>query len=108
MPKSNTFSEQIRQAIRDSGMTAYRIAKESGVHLAALMRFLDGKSLTLTSVDRLATVLRMRVTVDSDEDTPGTRQESEETRAPATARSTASKAQRRISAQNRRARGGKL
>jgi hypothetical protein len=59
-----SFSDQIRQAISDSGVTRYRIAKESNVHLAALMRFMEGKSLTLTSVDRLAHVLGLRVVVD--------------------------------------------
>jgi transcriptional regulator with XRE-family HTH domain len=59
--KSSTLSDQIRQAIEGSELSLYRIAKSSKVSAAALTRFRQGKSLTLTSVDRIAGVLGLEI-----------------------------------------------
>ncbi len=67
MPKvrAETLSNQIRQAIADSGLTLYRIAKDGKVNAAALTRFMQGKSLTLTSVDRITGVLGLGIVVNA-------------------------------------------
>jgi len=58
------FSEQIRQAILNCGRTRYWIAKRSGVHQSQLSRFVRGEAmLTLDTLDRVAAVLGLEVTV---------------------------------------------
>ena len=60
-----TVSESLRQAMLDSGLSAYRLAAESGVNVAAVLRFRSGeRSLKLESVDRLAAVLGLKLTKD--------------------------------------------
>jgi plasmid maintenance system antidote protein VapI len=59
---SEKLSDQIREAIETSGMTRYRLSALSGVHQAALSRFMRGKvGLTLDSVDRIGEVLGLRI-----------------------------------------------
>ena len=62
--KRKTLSDQIRKAISDSGLSLYRIGKAGDVNAAALTRFMQGKSMTLTSVDRIAGVLGLGVVID--------------------------------------------
>jgi transcriptional regulator with XRE-family HTH domain len=58
------LSDQIRQAIKNSGMTRYRLACESGVDQAALSRFVHGKvGLSLDAIDRVGLVLALHVVV---------------------------------------------
>lgn len=60
--RPTTVSEALRQAILDSGLSAYRMATESGVNVAAVLRFRSGeRSLKLESVDRLAEVLGLEL-----------------------------------------------
>ena len=62
--KKPSFSDQIRQAIRDSELTRYRIAKETGVSESALSRFVNGeRSLNLSTIDLLADLLGLEVSV---------------------------------------------
>jgi len=57
------LSDQIRQAIRDSGVSPYQLAKTAGISSSVLSRFLNGGSgLTLTTLDSLADVLGFQVT----------------------------------------------
>jgi transcriptional regulator with XRE-family HTH domain len=52
----------IRDAIENSDLTAYQIAKRSGVDKAALSRFLTaGKALTVESIEKIAPVLGLEV-----------------------------------------------
>ncbi len=55
------FSDQIRAAVRKSGVSRYRLAQETGVDQASLSRFLKGEGLTTTTLDALAKVLRLSV-----------------------------------------------
>jgi len=56
------FSDQIRQAIGDSGETRYRIAQETGLNEAALGKFFHGeRGLSLDSLDKLAEYLGLKV-----------------------------------------------
>lgn len=56
-----SLSDQVRQAIRTSGLTPYRIAKETGVSEPTLSRFLNGGTIRLALVDRIAELLGMRI-----------------------------------------------
>jgi len=50
-----SVSEQLRKACETSGLTRYRIAKDSGVSYDALARFLnEERDLRLATADKLA------------------------------------------------------
>ena len=58
-----TVSDALRRAIRDSGVTLYRVAKDSGVSYPAVHRFVSGKrSLSLDAVDKLCKYLGLKLT----------------------------------------------
>ena len=62
---SEKLSDQIRQAIRDSDISQYRLAFLAQVDPGHLSRFVNGKAgLGLDAIDRIAEVLRLRITVD--------------------------------------------
>ena len=57
------LQDQLRQAIENSGLTLYRIAKDSGVVYQVLHRFARGeRDLTLETATRLADFFGMRLT----------------------------------------------
>ena len=58
------FSDQIRNAVRNSGLSRYRIALEASVEEASLCRFMQGGGLTTATLDSLASVLRFRLQTD--------------------------------------------
>jgi len=47
------LSDQIRQAIRESGMTGYQLHQLSGLSQSRIAAFLRGGSLTSCNLDRL-------------------------------------------------------
>ena len=52
----------MRAAMKDSGLSAYRLAADSGVNVAAVLRFMTAeRSLNLFSVDRLADMLGLEL-----------------------------------------------
>ncbi len=56
------FSDQLRSAIRESGLSVYAIAQSTGIDKSVLSRFIHGTSgLSVTSIDRLCTVLGLRL-----------------------------------------------
>jgi hypothetical protein len=56
------FSDQIRQAVRKSGVSRYRIEKDTGIDGAALSRFTAGKcGLSLETLDVLAAYLNLEI-----------------------------------------------
>ena len=59
-----TLSEQLRAAIENSGLSVYRIAKDSGVPQQTLQRFVTGqRDIRLAqTADRLAEYFGMRLT----------------------------------------------
>lgn len=60
MPK--TLSEMMQQAIRDSGLSLYALAKLSGVDSGQLTRFMAGeRDFTLSTADRLCDVLGLEL-----------------------------------------------
>lgn len=61
------FSDQLRSAIRDSGLSVYAIAQSTAIDKAVLSRFMNGKSgLSVTSIDRLCTVLGLRLVSETE------------------------------------------
>ncbi len=61
--KKPTLSDVLHKAIAESGLTLYRIAKDTGVVKTSLMRFMDGKtSLRLDKADVLADYLGLELT----------------------------------------------
>lgn len=58
MPKRQSFSDQLRQALLNAPMSRYRLAAECGIPESSLSRFVNGKmGLPLASIDKLADLL---------------------------------------------------
>jgi len=56
------LEKQLRSAVKDSGLTTYRLAKDSGVSQPVLSRFLNGKrGITLATASKLANVLGLEL-----------------------------------------------
>jgi hypothetical protein len=52
---TSSFSDELRQAVAESGMTAYELSIRAGVASASLNRFISGRSgLYSPTIDRLA------------------------------------------------------
>ena len=64
MQKRDSTGDAIREAIRGSGLTRYRIAKDSGVSESTLCRFMVGEQdLTTATMDKVADALGVEVVV---------------------------------------------
>jgi transcriptional regulator with XRE-family HTH domain len=62
MSETPTLSDVLRKAIADSGLTLYRIAKDTGLVKSSLIRFTAGEtSLRLDRVDVLAEYLELKL-----------------------------------------------
>jgi len=60
--KTKKISDQIRDAMKASPLTRYRISKMTGIDQTALMRFERGEvGLLLDNIDKLASVLGLSV-----------------------------------------------
>ena len=67
------LSEQIREAIDESGLTRYRIAQETGIDESALAKCDHGtRGLSLDALDRLGVYLGLRIVSDRDTTQKGT------------------------------------
>ena len=56
------FSESLRRAIRESGMTRYAISVRTGIAQSTLSRFMKGeRGLSLTAIDRLMDALGLEI-----------------------------------------------
>ncbi len=57
------FSEQLRRAVADSGMSRYAIAKKINSSQTSLSRFMScERGLTLAVIDRLCALLGLSIT----------------------------------------------
>jgi plasmid maintenance system antidote protein VapI len=57
-PTSSPVSRALRETISERGLTAYAAAKQAGVSVDAVQRFLnEQRGLNLTTVDKLADAL---------------------------------------------------
>jgi hypothetical protein len=64
MPKRRIkLSDQIRRAVDQSGLSRYRICKETGLAESMMSRFMAGSGLETTNLDRLADLLGLNITV---------------------------------------------
>ncbi len=62
MPKQLSFSDQLRLAIKDSGISCYKINQDVGVSQSILSRFMNGKAgLSTINVDRLCKYLGLEL-----------------------------------------------
>ncbi len=60
---SRSLGDQLRQAIKDSGLSVYAVAKGSGLSQPATLRFVNQeRDLYLSSADRLAKFFGMELT----------------------------------------------
>jgi hypothetical protein len=56
------FSDQLRQAVRDSSVTRYRLAQVTGIAESTLCLFVRGeRGIRLDSIDRLMDVLGLEI-----------------------------------------------
>ena len=57
-----TFTEQLRRAIRDCGETRYSLAKRTGIDQSTMSRFVTGnRGLSMEALDRLFDALDLEV-----------------------------------------------
>jgi plasmid maintenance system antidote protein VapI len=62
-----TVTEQLKEAIRNSGQSLNQLSKASGVGSDRLSRFMTGKrGLTGEAIDKLCSALGLRLTADPD------------------------------------------
>ena len=67
--RQTTFSEQLREAIRQEERSRYRISLETGIAQGQLSRFMHDKGgLSLRSVDRLCSCLGLTIAVREQKD----------------------------------------
>jgi hypothetical protein len=60
--RSNLLTDQLRQAIDDSGHTRYRISKETGINEGALCEFYNGhRGLSMESMNALGEYLDLMI-----------------------------------------------
>jgi hypothetical protein len=60
------FTDQVRQAIRDSGLSQYAIWKACGIDKGNMSRFMRGQvGLSLENLDRIADLIGMTATLKS-------------------------------------------
>lgn len=63
MPTARSFSDQLRDAIRDSGFPVRELGERSGVDDGVIHRFLnEQRGLTTGTVDKLTEALGLRLT----------------------------------------------
>ncbi len=71
--RTNLLTDQLRQAIDDSGLTRYRIAKETGISESALAQFYNGhRGLSMEALNTLGEFLQLRITLGRKPDKKGT------------------------------------
>jgi plasmid maintenance system antidote protein VapI len=64
-------SRKLRDAIRDRGLTAYATAKQAGVSVDAVQRFMKNeRGLTLGTVDKIAETLDLTLCDDKPSENP--------------------------------------
>ena len=70
--RNKKLSDQIRDAIDDSGKSRYWISHESEIDESALAKFYNGhRGLSMKALDRLAECLGMRIEVEGRNQTKG-------------------------------------
>jgi transcriptional regulator with XRE-family HTH domain len=58
------LTDQLRQAIDDSGLTRYEIAKRTGIDESALAKFYNGhRGLSMEALNALGECLQLKITL---------------------------------------------
>ena len=66
---ARSLSEQLHEAVKASGLSLYRIAKDSGLSYAIVHRFMsNGRGITLETAERLIQGLNLTVALDGWEE----------------------------------------
>jgi transcriptional regulator with XRE-family HTH domain len=59
------MTDQLRQAIDDSGLTRYEIARQTGIDESALAKFYNGqRGLSMEALNALGEFLHLRITIE--------------------------------------------
>jgi transcriptional regulator with XRE-family HTH domain len=62
--RHESFSDQLRRAIDESGMSRYAVCKAIGVHQSTMSKFMNGKGgMSIQALERLGELLGLHVTV---------------------------------------------
>jgi transcriptional regulator with XRE-family HTH domain len=62
--RTRLLTDQLRQAIDDSGLTRYQIAKETGIDESALAKFYNGhRGLSMDALNALGELLQLKITL---------------------------------------------
>lgn len=70
--RSSLLTDQLRQAIDDSGLTRYRIAKETGISESGLAQFYNGhRGLSMEALNALGEFLQLKIILGRKPDTKG-------------------------------------
>lgn len=60
--RTNLLTDQLRQAIDDSGLTRYEIAKQTGIDESALAKFYNGhRGLSMEALNALGEFLQLTI-----------------------------------------------
>ena len=63
--RSQLLTDQLRQAIDDSGLTRYRIAQETGIGESTLGQFYNGqRGLSMESLNALGAFLQLKIVME--------------------------------------------
>ena len=66
---THLLTDQLRQAIHASGLTRYRIAKETGIRESTLSRFCNGqRGLSMKALDTLCEFLGLSLQIKHSKD----------------------------------------
>jgi transcriptional regulator with XRE-family HTH domain len=66
------LTDQLRQAIDDSGLTRYQIAKATGIDESALAKFYNGhRGLSMNALNALGEFLQLTITLGRKPDRKG-------------------------------------
>lgn len=60
-PPQRDLAQQLRDAIRSSGISQHELAKKSGVNAGVISRFLSGTDVLMGTAGRIAAVLGVRL-----------------------------------------------
>ena len=70
--RTNLLTDQLRQAIKDSGLTRYRIGKETGISESTLAQFYNRhRGLSMEALNALGEFLQLTINMGRKPDTKG-------------------------------------
>jgi transcriptional regulator with XRE-family HTH domain len=65
--RKTRFSDQLRQAVKQSGFSRYAICKQAGLDQSVLHRFMHGTSgLSVPSIDTICEILGLRLITEGE------------------------------------------